>query len=964
MDTKIFPTMKQAAQLLFLLLFAQNGWAQFAPVDTLPVQFGDKTHLPAKIAQTAKQGNHLFAGGPKGIWRSDDEGQTWEKKFTGNIVALAASDSAVVATAYRYWVTYNPSNGLSTSYHAYDLWVSPDGGENFTQKLTKQGYGSLFTSENYSFRHLLVKNDSTFFFYLTYATWGDTDGIWIWSEDAGQTWQEQETSDLYFDAVAVSNDTVWGVKKGATFRGLTNAIPTFNWDIPNLGQGPAKLLTAFYKNGFLYAQYESGHVLRSTDGSFNWDLTPGLHLEKLTGQPGGIFKTTDAAVLRADNAELSAWTSVWDFSALPNTRPFLHHFSALDGISVAQTAGGFLNISTDDQTTWQPYFGIPSGGDYMPSFHYFAGKYWVNAFDGALLTSGDFYDWQMPDNSNYLEIMELEPSKSIMYKEEHDGFLFAVAGTGKRLLRTTDGISWEPTGLSFFTYPKFVFQSLGGRLYILPHSNNAWKLFSSDDNFTTYEEKTIAGQFISFAVSGNNWLAVSKATKQLVRSQDEGVTWDTLLNGIEFQGISAKSDGTLLALTEETETAVWRSTDGGISWGQSGLPPQPIEPGSDHFDYDNIENDILRTRHRQFVPNVYVEVEVLLSGNDGGSYTSIGLPPWAGVPSSNFMIEDDRLFFLTPNNLWASGPIPDSLLFSFYPKDTSVLQTMVCGGDIVGGIPITADTVLSDWVKEGTAFHLTINQISVVPFFESQFHISLCGGGEAYNWNGEVYTAPGEYEQIFQTLNGCDSIVTLFLDYFQNNIFDLTATLCEGESILINGNIYDENNPIGTEIFPNAAFNGCDSTANISLSFLPNYEIENNIELIVGDTFNGTPIFSDTVFIENLIAENGCDSTVITDVSVITFTNNFFEKEIKLTVFPNPTIGELFIGFELNEAIFLEIKIVDILGRGIGVVSENAFFQKGKNTIQISTHDWPAGTLFLQIKSEGQTAFRRIIKIN
>ena len=481
-------------------------------------------------------------------------------------------------------------------------------------------------------------------------------------------------------------------------------MPSFNWDIPNLGQGASKLATAFYKNGLLHVQYESGHVLRSSDGSFNWEAVPDLHEEELTSHPNGIFKITDDAVLRAENTELTDWTSIWDFSSLPNTRSFFHEFFALDGISVAQTAGGFLYISLDEHATWQRHFGISTGGNYIANFHYFAGKYRVNAFDGSLLTSDDFYNWELPSSSNYLEIMEPAPQRQITHKAVHGDFFFAVAGSSKYLLRTVDGLMWETMGPDLSDFTGFVFQSFGDRLYLVATTHNNWRLFYSDDHFTTWIEKPIGQGFMSFVATSDNWLGVSNPENKLVRSQDEGTTWDTLLNGMEFQSISIKTDGTLLALSQENEAVIWQSMDKGDSWEQSGLPPRPNEPDKDKFNYYNFKNDILQLRHRRFDPSNYVEAEILLTGDDGASYTSIGLPP--GVPASNLIFAEDKLFSLTAGQLWVADSVVENLLFSLYPKDTVVLQTPVCQGDIVDGIPITADTVLSSWVDGGKCFSL------------------------------------------------------------------------------------------------------------------------------------------------------------------------------------------------------------------------------------------------------------------
>ena len=250
----------------------------------------------------------------------------------------------------------------------------------------------------------------------------------------------------------------------------------------------------------------------------------------------------------------------------------------------------------------------------------------------------------------------------------------------------------------------------------------------------------------------------------------------------------------------------------------------------------------------------------------------------------------------------------------------------------------------------------------MVQFFESQFTASTCEGW-SYEWNGEFYNSSGQYEQTLQTLNGCDSIVTLFLDILPVGNFNLATSLCEGESITINGMIYDEANPIGMEVFPKAAVNNCDSIVHIDLSFLSNYKTENNLELLVGDIFQGTQIFSDTVIIENLISVDGCDSIITTNISVLTSVKNFFKKEIDLNTYPNPTSSDFYIEFDLPNAMAMEIKIVDLLGIKMTTVYENTFFQKGKHQLKINSASLTNGLHQIIFKTEKAIFAKTFVKI-
>ncbi|MCB0597401.1 MAG: gliding motility-associated C-terminal domain-containing protein, partial [Phaeodactylibacter sp.] len=88
--------------------------------------------------------------------------------------------------------------------------------------------------------------------------------------------------------------------------------------------------------------------------------------------------------------------------------------------------------------------------------------------------------------------------------------------------------------------------------------------------------------------------------------------------------------------------------------------------------------------------------------------------------------------------------------------------------------------------------------------------------------NGTVYDeANPAGTEVFpnSSAQGCDSIVNVSLSFYPEAVFELVQTLGPGGSIVVNGTVYNEANPAGTEVLVNAAANGCDSTVLISLSF-------------------------------------------------------------------------------------------------------------------------------------------------
>ncbi|MCB9338578.1 MAG: gliding motility-associated C-terminal domain-containing protein [Lewinellaceae bacterium] len=160
--------------------------------------------------------------------------------------------------------------------------------------------------------------------------------------------------------------------------------------------------------------------------------------------------------------------------------------------------------------------------------------------------------------------------------------------------------------------------------------------------------------------------------------------------------------------------------------------------------------------------------------------------------------------------------------------------------------------------------------LSFYPIASGQLAQTLCTGG-SLTVNGTVYNEanPSGTEVLANaSANGCDSLVEVSLSFNSSVSFDLSQTLCPGESLTVNGTVYNEANPSGTELFSNGSVQGCDSIVNVSLTFLQNAVFELVQTLAVGGsiTVNGTVYDAsnpDGIEVLENAAANGCDSTIL-----------------------------------------------------------------------------------------------------
>ena len=111
---------------------------------------------------------------------------------------------------------------------------------------------------------------------------------------------------------------------------------------------------------------------------------------------------------------------------------------------------------------------------------------------------------------------------------------------------------------------------------------------------------------------------------------------------------------------------------------------------------------------------------------------------------------------------------------------------------------------------------------------------TLCYG-ESYTWNGQTYSATGEYQQTLVAANGADSIVTLKLTILPEvPATTEKAEIIAGETYTWNGKEYTE---AGEYTITLQDENGCDYQATLILNVLPPLSpcLQASVKLNVGD---------------------------------------------------------------------------------------------------------------------------------
>ncbi|MTB50898.1 gliding motility-associated C-terminal domain-containing protein [Lewinella sp. W8] len=222
---------------------------------------------------------------------------------------------------------------------------------------------------------------------------------------------------------------------------------------------------------------------------------------------------------------------------------------------------------------------------------------------------------------------------------------------------------------------------------------------------------------------------------------------------------------------------------------------------------------------------LYVQDNPDLAGLPPGDYQICGLSYWLGELSQlpldgtlSVMDLRDDLNAVTPS---LCGDLSTDCQFVtlYEPPDTVLLEATICDGDFfrVGSTNYTTtDLHTTILTARGGCDSVVVLDLMVVTEKRSTVDTTLCA--EAVFPQGmNVYDTPGIYVDTLIAAAGCDSIVTLNLDFAPPIVTDTTVAICAGDSFSIGGEAFTAPNTY-QRVIP--AVNGCDSTVNLTLIVL------------------------------------------------------------------------------------------------------------------------------------------------
>lgn len=218
----------------------------------------------------------------------------------------------------------------------------------------------------------------------------------------------------------------------------------------------------------------------------------------------------------------------------------------------------------------------------------------------------------------------------------------------------------------------------------------------------------------------------------------------------------------------------------------------------------------------------------------------------------------------------------DSIVVTQLVVNTSTVTNnfvTICEGQsyFAGGANQTTSGAYTDIIDNGSGCGETlITHLTVTPVPDDiEEDVQLCTGG-SYSFYNQTITSAGTYTQTLGTT--CTYTHTIHVTLTNAIVTNTTAHICDGESILLAGSLQTTEG-VYTDVFESSL--GCDSIVTTTLVVHATQSSQQNIQICQGQSYyaGGALQTSAGVYTDTYQSQYGCDSTVVTILSVLTAFN-------------------------------------------------------------------------------------------
>ncbi|MBT8234096.1 MAG: gliding motility-associated C-terminal domain-containing protein, partial [Bacteroidia bacterium] len=220
-------------------------------------------------------------------------------------------------------------------------------------------------------------------------------------------------------------------------------------------------------------------------------------------------------------------------------------------------------------------------------------------------------------------------------------------------------------------------------------------------------------------------------------------------------------------------------------------------------------------------------------------------------------------------------------------------ESVIVGPDTYDETNLTGTTTLTGLAAGGCDSLVNV-ALTLLSHSMSEVNPTICATEEVVV-NGSIYNFSNPTgQEILPNAEGCDSTINVDLQFYQEASFGLNQDICEDEEVVVGSDVYNQGNLNGTTTLANASSNGCDSTVNVNLNLVGASIFDLSSTLCPGESLqigsetydeantSGTTVLTDA-------SESGCDSIVNV---ILTYTSPLAELEPTILC-PNESTGML-----------------------------------------------------------------------
>ena len=293
------------------------------------------------------------------------------------------------------------------------------------------------------------------------------------------------------------------------------------------------------------------------------------------------------------------------------------------------------------------------------------------------------------------------------------------------------------------------------------------------------------------------------------------------------------------------------------------------------------------------------------------------------------------------------------------PTNNQTFNATICQGEIYnenGFMANQSGTYTREVVENGCTSIWTLN-LTVLPVYAQTISATICEG-ESYTFNGQAYTESGQYTATLQTINGCDSTVTLNLTVTPLQTETIDETICYGETFTYNGQTYSQTGTYTTVV--EGEDGACNTEVTINLVVRDaNADIDELVVLNNADLpyeFMGNEYTDYGTYVVTVQDENGCEQVYNLTIQHNSGLNAV-ESNVLVSVYPNPTIDNATLRVEgLTED--ATVVVTDQTGRMIS--SERLAL--GQTEMTINSASLAEGVYYIRIITSNSTRTEKLIR--